>query len=101
MLPAAPIKVCPIPGVTVETPLISVASSQLARIHNVSATASLGTRLGVLLTVLVTLFALGGARVLQEFSAFAMQVERKGVHNGPVALQTVSANHGLLNRRAN
>jgi len=30
-----------------------------------------------------------------------MKVEGEGIHDGPMALQTVSSDHGFLNRRLN
>ncbi len=77
MLAAAPVKVRAGAGVAIKTPLISFASAQLARVPNIAATTSLGARFSVLVTVLVTLFALGGTRVFQEFCALAMKIERK------------------------
>ncbi len=101
MLAAAPVKVRAGAGVAIKTPLISFASAQLARVPNIAATTSLGARFSVLVTVLVTLFALGGTRVFQEFCALAMKIERKRIHNGAVALQAVSSDDGLLNCRLN
>ena len=50
----------------------------------------------MLVAVLVTLFALRGARVGQELGALAVSVQREGNHDGFVALLAVSANYRLL-----
>lgn len=98
MLPSAPIKVCAISGMASETPFVSLASGKLGRVSNVPATASPGAGLGVLVAVLMALFAFRSARVFKKLCALAVTVEGEGIHYRPVALQTVSSHDGLLNR---
>jgi hypothetical protein len=99
MLPSAPIKVCAISGMASETPFVSLASGKLGRVSNVPATASPGAGLGVLVAVLMALFAFRSARVFKKLGALAVTIEGEGVHNCAVALEAVSSDHGFLNRR--
>lgn len=84
---------CAIPGVALQTRFVDLRFRQIRRIGDVPGFPGLI----VLRAVAVTALAACGARVLQEFGAFAVIVQGEGLHDFFVALHALLANHGLLN----
>jgi len=92
VLAATPAKMGAIPGVALQTRFVDLRFRQIRRIDDV-----LGfPGLIVLCAVAVATLARRGARILQEFGAFAVIVQGEGLHNFFVALHALLANHGLL-----
>jgi hypothetical protein len=94
MRPATPRVTLLFAGVTLKTRFVGLRRRLPGRIEDV-----LGFQgFNVFCTVAMAALARGGARILQEFGAFAVNVQGEGLHNLLVALLALRSDYGPLNR---
>src|SRR5262245_57829771 len=93
MRPATPCVTLLIAGVALKTRFVGLRRRQPGRIDDV-----LGLKaFNVLSAVAMAALAACGARIRQEFGAFAMNVQGEGLHNLLMALLALRSNHGSRN----
>jgi len=92
---ATPFEMRAIARVTDETRFVGFGGCQIGRIDRSRARSGFGTCLGVFVAIAMTGFAGRVAGILEELCALAVRVQREGLNDEPVALNTISADDFL------
>ncbi len=91
VLPASPLKMSAIAGVTLKTSFVGLRGCELGRIDGSLTGFGPGARFGVPVAISMARLTCSAACVFEEFGALAMSIQRKRVHNNLVALLAVPA----------